>query len=77
MQQPVEVVGVDRWLIYRRLQELNIPCECHAYGPLTVECDSAITLLQLWSVLRHVRMQRTQLIEWLEQCWHTNGDDES
>jgi hypothetical protein len=65
----VEVNLADRWQIFRRLQELNIPSWCDSDQPLTVAIATPTTGIQLWSVVRHSTASRHDLIRTLEQCW--------
>ncbi|MEB3182113.1 MAG: hypothetical protein VKL59_24210 [Nostocaceae cyanobacterium] len=71
-QYIVEVNWADRWLIYRRLQELEIPCCCSTNQPLTVDIGDAIRAVQLWSVIRQLTARRQDLIDSLESCWNKN-----
>lgn len=59
----------QRWQIYHRLRELEIPCRCAAHQPLTVEVNSTIAAFQLWSVVKQVSTSRLELADWLERCW--------
>ncbi|MCY7275536.1 MAG: hypothetical protein LH702_17800 [Phormidesmis sp. CAN_BIN44] len=59
----------QRWQIYHRLCELDIPCRCVAYEPLTVQVEGAIAALQLWSVVKQISTSRLELVDWLERCW--------
>lgn len=61
--------AADRWSIYRRLQQLSIPCKCRFYQPLKVKVDSAMTAIQVWSVARQVTAPRQNQIDWLQRCW--------
>ncbi|TVP62687.1 MAG: hypothetical protein EA343_10255 [Nodularia sp. (in: Bacteria)] len=68
------VVGVgvdwaDRWQVYQRLQELDIPCWCEANQPLKVEISNPLAVVQLWSVMQHLTASRQVLIGNLENCW--------
>ncbi|ARV61481.1 hypothetical protein BZZ01_25155 [Nostocales cyanobacterium HT-58-2] len=65
----VEVNWADRWQIYRRLQELDIPCRCETNQPLTVEINNPIAAIQLWSVVRQFTAPRQDLIWTLKKCW--------
>lgn len=65
----VEVNWVDRWQMYQRLQELEIPCWCETNQPLTVEIDNFQTAIQLWSVMRQFTVSRQELIRTLEASW--------
>lgn len=67
--QQLNVSRSDRWLIYRRLQELTISCWCFDDGSLHVEIKNDITLLLIHSVVRQFLASRHELVEWLEQCW--------
>lgn len=68
-EESTEIQCEDRWQVYRRLQELEIPCWCHAYKPLKVEVSSPIATVQLWSVVRRVSLSRQESMPWLERCW--------
>jgi hypothetical protein len=65
----IKINRADRWVVYYRLQELQIPCCCSANHPLQVEIVSPTTAIQLWSVLRQVSASRHELISWLSNCW--------
>ena len=60
----------DRWQVYFRLKELEIPCQCKSYQPLLVDVQSAQSLVQVWSVVKQVSTPRLELAQWLNQCWH-------
>lgn len=65
----VEIDWVDRWLVYKRLQELEIPCWCSINQPLQVQIDTLKDAIQLFSVVRQFTRSRQELIESLEHCW--------
>ncbi|MCC5630455.1 Asr1405/Asl0597 family protein [Nostoc sphaeroides] len=65
----VEVNWADRWQVYQRLKELDIPCSCQANQPLQVEIGSPMTVVQLWSVIRRLTASRQDQIWTLEHCW--------
>ncbi|MGH8002656.1 MAG: Asr1405/Asl0597 family protein [Brasilonema sp.] len=65
----IEVDKVDRWQIYRRLQELDIPCWCETNQPLTVEISNPTAAIQLWSVVRQFTTNRQDLIRNLQKSW--------
>ncbi|MCC5599878.1 hypothetical protein LC653_00480 [Nostoc sp. CHAB 5784] len=65
----VEVNWADRWQVYQRLKELDIPCSCTANQPLKVEIGSPMTAVQLWSVIRRLTASRQDQIWTLECCW--------
>ncbi|NJM72925.1 MAG: hypothetical protein HC862_23820 [Scytonema sp. RU_4_4] len=65
----IEVNRVDRWQIYRRLQELDIPCWCETNQPLTVEISNPTAAIQLWSVVQQFTTNRQDLIRNLKKCW--------
>lgn len=68
----VEVSWADRWLVYQRLQELDIPCWCETNQPLTVEISNVTVAVQLWSVMRQFTAGRQDLIWTLKQCLRQN-----
>ncbi len=70
--QVVEVSWSDRWQVYRRLRELDVPCWCAIDEPLRVAIDTAITAVQLQSVLKQLTAPRRDLVQWLERCWLAN-----
>ncbi len=68
-KQIVEVNPADRWQVYQRLQELEIPCWCEINQPLEVQVKDAIAAIQLWSVMHQFTASRQDLIGTLEKCW--------
>ncbi|MBD2419100.1 hypothetical protein H6G54_15615 [Anabaena cylindrica FACHB-243] len=67
----VEVNWADRWQVYQRLRELEIPSRCETNQPLQVQITSPQVVVQLWSVVRQFTASRQELICTLEQCWHS------
>ncbi|AFY32407.1 Asr1405/Asl0597 family protein [Calothrix sp. PCC 7507] len=67
----LEVNWVDRWRIYKRLQELDIPCWCEANQPLRVEISNPKAAIQLWSVVRQFTASRHEQIWILENIWQS------
>ncbi|MEH2069320.1 MAG: Asr1405/Asl0597 family protein [Nostoc sp.] len=65
----VEVNWADRWQVYHRLKELDIPCSCATNQPLEVEIGSVTAAVQLWSVIRRFTSSRQDEIWTLECCW--------
>ena len=65
----VDIKYTERWQIYRRLQELEIPCHCSTNQPLQVEIDSPLAIAQLCSVVELSIAPRSELIDRLENCW--------
>lgn len=63
----------NRWQVYQRLQDLNIPCECSTNKPLRVDVRSATDAIQLWSVIKQFNAGRPELIDWLNRCWQTRS----
>ena len=68
-KQVIEVSWIDRWFVYHRLQELEIPCQCSSNQPLQVEVNNTISAIQLWSISKQLTGTRQDLINWLNQCW--------
>jgi hypothetical protein len=58
----------DRWQIYHRLMELNIPCKCSIGKPLEVTIATPTAAVQVWSVAQQ-HLGRTQLVNWLDRCF--------
>ena len=70
--KPDKVLSVkwsSRWEIFRRLKALQINCQCRTNEPLLIDLHSPTTLVQIWSVIRQSSATRTQLIDWLDNCW--------
>lgn len=68
-KQEIEISWGDRWQVYRRLQELAIPCECGTNQPLRYQIQDVTAAMQLWSVVRQLTVPRRELASWLERCW--------
>jgi hypothetical protein len=68
-QQTIAIDRSDRWQVYHRLQELQIPCTCLKDGRLQVEVNTPQAVIQLRSVLQQFTHSRLQLCDWLERCW--------
>jgi hypothetical protein len=69
-RQVLSISLCDRWQVYQRLQELDIPCTRLEDGRLQAEVnDSLTTILQVWSVVFQLTASRQQIVNWLEQCW--------
>ena len=66
---PVGIENTERWSIYHRLQELEISCRCSTDRPLEVELDRPIAIAQLSCVVKRVTASRSELIDWLDDCW--------
>jgi|GEM_PF-547748 hypothetical protein len=68
-KQTVKVDWADRWQVYQRLQELDVPCWCETNQPLTVEICNVLCAVQLWSVMRQSTATRQEQISTLKRCW--------
>ncbi len=68
----VQVDRSDRWLVYHRLQELGIDCQCSADGRLSARLASAHDAIQIWSVVQQLTQPRRWQLDWLERCWCTD-----
>ena len=66
---PVSIKGTERWSIYHRLQELEIPCRCSTDRPLEVEIAYANAIAQLCCVVKRTTASRNELVNWLDDCW--------
>ncbi|MBR8836544.1 MAG: hypothetical protein DSM106950_21635 [Stigonema ocellatum SAG 48.90 = DSM 106950] len=65
----VFVNWADRWQVYQRLQELEIPCSCATNQPLRVHIADVAAAVQLWSVTKQLTAPRQDLVCVLERCW--------
>lgn len=65
----LEVNWADRWQVYQRLRELDIPCWCESNQPLQVEIINPLAVVQLWSVMRQFSVSRQDIISSLEKSW--------
>lgn len=65
----VEVDRVSRWTVYRRLQELDLACECGGDRPLAVAIDTPAAALQVWAVVQGITLSKLSLTDHLERCW--------
>ena len=66
----VEVNRADRWQVYLRLQQLDIPCVCTTNQPLRVQIQTTAAAVQLWSVVRQLTASRHEL------AFYTDEDPE-
>lgn len=69
VNQEIEINWADRWQVYRRLQELGIPCQCETNQPLRYQIEDVAAAIQVWSVIRQLTVPRRELAYWLEECW--------
>ncbi len=60
----------ERWQVYQRLLELDIPCYCRCNHPLEVELATPLKVWQFWRVMWRVSASRDTLCHYLNQCWH-------
>jgi hypothetical protein len=65
----VQVNWIDRWSVYKRLQELEIPCCCAAQQPLRANINNCRDAIQFISVMKQLTASRQELIHNLERCW--------
>lgn len=65
----IELDRVTRWNVYRRLQELNLVCECGCDRPLTVAVQTPADALLVWSVVQATTQPKLSLTDHLERCW--------
>ncbi len=60
----------DRWQACQRLRELQVTCQCADDGYLEVEIQHPTDILQLRSVIQQLTAQKSELVDWLHQCWY-------
>ncbi|MEO1432026.1 MAG: Asr1405/Asl0597 family protein [Cyanobacteria bacterium J06633_8] len=69
LHQIVQIPYHQRWQIYHRLQELNIPSSCREDGSLQVQINNPMAAILLHSTVVQFTASRQSLINWLERCW--------
>ena len=67
--QVISINGSEKWDIYHRLQELDIPSQCFTNQLVSVEISSPNALIQVWTVVRRMTSSRRDLIRLLKSCW--------
>ena len=67
--QIVTIEWAERWQVYHRLKDLEIECSCSINQPLQVAPNSPQEAIQLWSIVKQVRSNRQELVDWLYKCW--------
>ncbi|MEM8721056.1 MAG: Asr1405/Asl0597 family protein [Cyanobacteria bacterium P01_G01_bin.39] len=67
--QIIEIDRTESWFAYRRFQDLAIASSISTGQPLRVEISDPQTAVQVWSVIKQVTGSRSELIDWLENCW--------
>jgi hypothetical protein len=68
--------AVTRWDVFKRLQELAVPCACRAGQPLRVALTTPTAALQVWSVVQGCLPTQPKTVNYLERCWQrTEGYD--
>jgi hypothetical protein len=65
----VELLGPERWTIGDRLRQLELSVTCTMGQPLRIEVSTAQALVQYWTVVRSHQASRSQLADWLEDCF--------
>lgn len=65
----VDLDRVNRWIVYRRLQDLEMACDCGCDRPLTVAIDTPAAALLVWSVVQAVTLSKSALTDHLDRCW--------
>ncbi|HSM84020.1 MAG TPA: hypothetical protein VLS96_20180 [Nodosilinea sp.] len=65
----VELDRITRWAVYRRLQELEMGCDCGCDRTLTVAIHTPADALLLWSVVQTATQPKPALADHLERCW--------
>lgn len=69
----INLKQLERWEVYQRLRDLEIPCQCSCHEPLEVELNSPLMVWQFWNVMRRVFSSRKTLAHYLEQCWQLSS----
>jgi hypothetical protein len=64
-----ELDPIDRWIVYRRLQDLGLTCRYGRSHPLTVAISTPIDALLVWSVVQTTTQSKPALADHLDRCW--------
>ncbi len=65
----IDVRQLERWQVYQRLTELQVPCRCSSNQPLEVELKTPLAFWQFWTIMWRVSADRNTLTSYLESCW--------
>jgi hypothetical protein len=65
----IDLDRISQWAVYRRLQELNLVCDCGCDRPLTVTIATPTAALQVWSVVQATTGAKAALTDHLARCW--------
>ncbi|WP_346292992.1 Asr1405/Asl0597 family protein [Sphaerothrix gracilis] len=65
----LEIDPIERWNVFKRLQELSIPCQCTWGQPLRVRIKTATAAIQVWSVIQQFTSTSASSTAHLERCW--------
>lgn len=60
---------IERWNVYRRLQELSIQCDCAPGKSLEVRVHTPTDAIQVWGVVRQFTAPRQVTVAHLDRCW--------
>ncbi|NJL11468.1 MAG: hypothetical protein HC908_18685 [Calothrix sp. SM1_7_51] len=74
-EQVLQIPLSERWLVYHRLQELDITCSRSESGLLRVQVNNSTAAILIRSTLIQIFANRCELVDWLERCWNYNTDD--
>ena len=74
ISQVSKIKRSERWSVYRRLKELDIPCWCPQDGSLCIEIDCCINAILLRSTIQQFISTRSESVAWLERCWTAEMD---
>jgi hypothetical protein len=59
----------DRWQVYHRLRDLDIPAYCFPDGTLRADVSTPLAALQVRSVTYQITASRKDLVALLDRCW--------
>lgn len=62
---------ITGWEVYRRLQNLDIPCQYGVHQPLAVAAETPLAIAQVWGVVKAITTPKTELAEYLNRCWYS------
>ena len=62
----------ERWMVSRRLSELDITSRCPSDGSLWVEVNNSLQAILIRTVVQHMLATRGEQIDWLDRCWDSS-----
>lgn len=69
---PISLISrSQRWMVSRRLNQLNISSRCPSDGSLWVEVDNSFQAILIRAVVLEMVATKREKINWLDRCWES------